>query len=77
MDDDELSDADEVFDNDVDDEFSEPDELDLEIRVLVLVDDEVLNGVLFELKSKEIMVLMTLHKPERMILICRQIDLPG
>lgn len=47
-DDDEFSD-DDVFDTDEDDEFSEPDELDFDIN-LVLVDDDELNVVLFELR---------------------------
>lgn len=53
MDDDELSDEDEVFDSDADVEFSEPDELDFEMSDFVLVDDEELNRLLFELENVE------------------------
>lgn len=54
IDDDELSDADEVFDSDDDDvEFSEPDELDFEMSDFVLEDEEELNRLLFELESIE------------------------
>lgn len=56
-----MSDADEVFDSDAVDEFSEPEELDFDISDFVLEDDDELNGVLFELKVKEFLLHLNLN----------------
>lgn len=69
---DELS-VDGVFDNDADDEFNEPDELDFEMSDLVLADDDELNDVLFELGY----ITSTFSNKFGMHLRAFELDLPG